>query len=826
MTTRGEINSNFYQIVYVDANGAPTQVKPEYLPEVGNAVHANFADVANSVSVGNVVGIGNIATINLDNSSSNVLFGNGIWAPASYSAVANYANFAGNLVVLGNESNVYVRTANTYIESHTQSGNTYTQQYQDSNHWEVFPEDDTTGPNPTWAWINASLNNGNPYVIIENVPIDTGIAKTWKFDAQGNLTLPANTFSVNYANGTQVSLGGDANYANYAGNVVNASQGNITSLGTLVSLDVTGNISSGNANLGNLTTSNYFSGSGNLLSNIQLANINGIGNIASINLDGSSSNVLYGNGVWSPIVIPTGNGISNGTSNVSIPTANGNVNTSVGGVANVFVVTTTGANVTGNLYTTANITGNSLQLNTGTGVTTANVGQMFWDTTEQTVTLGMNNGVQQQIGLESYILVKAGSTITDGQVVMYSGNSSGNNVIGVPADVTAVGFRPSWVLGIATQNIATNGTGYITTFGHVHGLNTNAYNEGDLLFLSTSTPGAFTSTEPTAPNWHIQVGTVVKKSGGAGVVQVAVVVNDKVGNLSDVTLTTPTAGQALIYTSSNTWINGNSNYANTAGTVVTGAQPNITSTGTLASTTFAANANILMSGTLSRVSGANLLSASYLTGTLTTGAQPNITSTGTLTSLTVTGNISSGNANLGNLTTSNYFSGNGSLLTAITAANISGTVANANYAAYAGNVTIAAQANITSTGTLASLIVSGTANLNSTSNVANLVLNKYNELLPASANTSTSISPDLSTGSIFKYTANASFTFNALTNAVSGSSAVVVITQDGTGGRTLTSTMLFAGASKTLSTAAAAVDIISVFYDGTNYYATLSKGYA
>jgi hypothetical protein len=38
--------------------------------------------------------------------------------------------------------------------------------------------------------------------------------------------------------------------------------------------------------------------------------------------------------------------------------------------------------------------------------------------------------------------------------------------------------------------------------------------------------------------------------------------------------------------------------------------------------------------------------------------------------------------------------------------------------------------------------------------------------------------------------------------------------------------MKFAGNSKTLSTAASSIDIMSVFYDGTTYYATLSKGYA
>jgi hypothetical protein len=38
--------------------------------------------------------------------------------------------------------------------------------------------------------------------------------------------------------------------------------------------------------------------------------------------------------------------------------------------------------------------------------------------------------------------------------------------------------------------------------------------------------------------------------------------------------------------------------------------------------------------------------------------------------------------------------------------------------------------------------------------------------------------------------------------------------------------MKFAGGSKTLSTAANSVDLISVVFDGTNYWASLTKGYA
>lgn len=58
--------------------------------------------------------------------------------------------------------------------------------------------------------------------------------------------------------------------ASFNGTLTEASnaQPNITSLGTLISLDITGNLTSGNANLGNLATANYFQGDGGLLSNV------------------------------------------------------------------------------------------------------------------------------------------------------------------------------------------------------------------------------------------------------------------------------------------------------------------------------------------------------------------------------------------------------------------------------------------------------------------------------------------------------------------------------------------------------------------------------
>jgi hypothetical protein len=84
-------------------------------------------------------------------------------------------------------------------------------------------------------------------------------------------------------------------------------------------------------------------------------------------------------------------------------------------------------------------------------------------------------------------------------------------------------------------------------------------------------------------------------------------------------------------------------------------------------------------------------------------------------------------------------------------------------------------------------------------------------------------------GSLLVYgptTLGGNITLNAFTGTVvTGTSVTVVLKQDATGSRTLTSTMKFAGGEKTLTTAANSVDIISVFYDGTNYWASLSKDF-
>ena len=54
-------------------------------------------------------------------------------------------------------------------------------------------------------------------------------------------------------------------------------------------------------------------------------NVGTIGNIASLNLDGSNSNVLYGNGVFAAVAGGGGLPLANGSSNFNIATSGGNV---------------------------------------------------------------------------------------------------------------------------------------------------------------------------------------------------------------------------------------------------------------------------------------------------------------------------------------------------------------------------------------------------------------------------------------------------------------------------------------------------------------------
>jgi hypothetical protein len=88
-------------------------------------------------------------------------------------------------------------------------------------------------------------------------------------DATGNITASyflGNGSQLTGINGSNVSNVANANYASFAGIVVDSAQPNITSVGTLTSLTVTGNVTSGNVNANNAV----FTGTGSFGGNVNM----------------------------------------------------------------------------------------------------------------------------------------------------------------------------------------------------------------------------------------------------------------------------------------------------------------------------------------------------------------------------------------------------------------------------------------------------------------------------------------------------------------------------------------------------------------------------
>jgi hypothetical protein len=131
---------------------------------------------------------------------------------------------------------------------------------------------------------------------------------------------------------------------------------------------------------------------------------------------------------------------------------------------------------------------------------------------EQTLEVGMDHGVVQQVGLETYarVINQTGATIPNGKVVGFAGVSSG--VLSVAPYLADGATQSLYILGIMTHDLADGETGYCTVWGHVRELDTSAWSVGDVLYASPATAGSLTNIKPTAPALSIPVAAVLTSS--------------------------------------------------------------------------------------------------------------------------------------------------------------------------------------------------------------------------------------------------------------------------------------------------------------------------
>ena len=131
--------------------------------------------------------------------------------------------------------------------------------------------------------------------------------------------------------------------------------------------------------------------------------------------------------------------------------------------------------------------------------------------------------LQESIGqasLETFTRVQnsTGATLFKGTVVGFAGVGAANLLSA--SKYLADGSTPSlYILGVLDETIPDNGaTGLCCVWGPVSGIDTSAFNVGDILYASPTVAGGFTNVKPTAPDNVIPIAAVLIKSATDGVI--------------------------------------------------------------------------------------------------------------------------------------------------------------------------------------------------------------------------------------------------------------------------------------------------------------------
>jgi hypothetical protein len=130
-----------------------------------------------------------------------------------------------------------------------------------------------------------------------------------------------------------------------------------------------------------------------------------------------------------------------------------------------------------------------------------------------------DTGMVRKLVRDSVFVAKnvSGSTIGIGKAV-YAAGSSGN----VPTIALAKSGDTSTMpaIGITIESIAHNTFGRVMQVGLLEGINTSAFAEGDVVFVSDTAAGDLTTTIPLVPHLRQEIGTVLVKGVGNGTLQI------------------------------------------------------------------------------------------------------------------------------------------------------------------------------------------------------------------------------------------------------------------------------------------------------------------
>lgn len=196
---------------------------------------------------------------------------------------------------------------------------------------------------------------------------------------------------------------------------------------------------------------------------------------------------------------------------------------------------------------------NFIQFDTAATPIASAAGLMQWNDTDETLDLGMPDGITLQIGQDTQIKVRnnTGSTILNGKAVYVNGVLGNRPTIALAQGNSHLAGH---VIGVTTQDITNNDDGKVTTEGYVRNINATGspygetWAEGDTLWLSKTTAGALTNIEPTEPHHSAEIGIVTRSHATQGSILVNITQHQTLEHLSDVNGTAlTTTGQIPVW---------------------------------------------------------------------------------------------------------------------------------------------------------------------------------------------------------------------------------------------------------------------------------------
>jgi len=147
---------------------------------------------------------------------------------------------------------------------------------------------------------------------------------------------------------------------------------------------------------------------------------------------------------------------------------------------------------------------------------------------------------------------QSGATMTAGTIVYISG-ATGNKPL-ISKAIATSDATSAQTYGLVQANIANNADGYVVVIGNVGNLDTSALTEGQQLYLSGTTAGAYTTTKPYAPTHLVYVGIVLRSHPNQGIIGVKIQNGYEMDELHNVDAYSPSNNDILSYnTTTSLW---------------------------------------------------------------------------------------------------------------------------------------------------------------------------------------------------------------------------------------------------------------------------------